>query len=276
MSTTKVSDQKPPSLLYKYVSAERALTCLPEAGNGALRATQPSALNDPFEGAVVPSFAEEGTPDDNEQLAKILTTLHGATPVTATDVAVARTTYGSMATRELFLRQTSQRFGLVSFATEPDHPLLWSHYTIDGSGFAIGYNVEELGHTARNVGGILDRVEYERKPPIILGYKVLNLENVRVLLTRKSRSWDHELEWRLIAELEKTVGTGKCDAHGQPINLVPIPNRAVQKIYYTERTPTDAVEKVKRRVANPNNRYQVGQFIKLVLSPNRYHYEEEA
>ena len=36
-------------LLYKYVSAERALTCLPEIGDGTLRATQPSALNDPFE-----------------------------------------------------------------------------------------------------------------------------------------------------------------------------------------------------------------------------------
>ena len=99
-----ISDVKPPSLLYKYVSAERALTCLPESGNGALRATQPSALNDHFEGAVAPSFVEEGTPNDNQQLAKILTTLHGATPVTEKDVTAARTTYGSMATRELFLR----------------------------------------------------------------------------------------------------------------------------------------------------------------------------
>ena len=119
-------------------------------------------------------------------------------------------------------------------------------------------------------------MNYECKPPLILDYKVLNLENARVLLTRKSRSWEHEIEWRLIAELEKTVGTGKCDAHGQPINLVSIPNHAVQKIYYIERTPTHAVEKARRRVANPNNRYQVEQFIKLALSPNRYNYEEEA
>ena len=40
--------------LYKYMTAERVLTCLPEVGDGTLRATQPAALNDPFECAVEP------------------------------------------------------------------------------------------------------------------------------------------------------------------------------------------------------------------------------
>ena len=31
-----------------------------------------------------------------------------------------------------------------SFATDPRHPLMWSHYTGDGSGFAIGYDVTKL------------------------------------------------------------------------------------------------------------------------------------
>ena len=42
----EISEEK---LLFKYVPAERAVTCLPEIGDGALRATQPAALNDPFE-----------------------------------------------------------------------------------------------------------------------------------------------------------------------------------------------------------------------------------
>ena len=32
-------------ILYKYVTANRALTCIPEVGDGTLRATQPAALN---------------------------------------------------------------------------------------------------------------------------------------------------------------------------------------------------------------------------------------
>ena len=40
----EIGDQE----LFKYVSPERAMTCLPEIGDGALRATQPAAMNDPF------------------------------------------------------------------------------------------------------------------------------------------------------------------------------------------------------------------------------------
>ena len=32
-------------LVFEYVSAERAMSCLPEVGDGALRATQPTSLN---------------------------------------------------------------------------------------------------------------------------------------------------------------------------------------------------------------------------------------
>ena len=38
-----------PKILYKYMSAERALLVFPESGNGTLRVTQPATLNDPFE-----------------------------------------------------------------------------------------------------------------------------------------------------------------------------------------------------------------------------------
>ena len=44
-------------VLYKYVTHQRALTCIPEVGDGSLRATQPAALNDPFECAVAPIYA---------------------------------------------------------------------------------------------------------------------------------------------------------------------------------------------------------------------------
>ena len=45
-----------PKTLYKYVNAQRALNCMPEVGDGTLRATQPAALNNPFECAVVPRY----------------------------------------------------------------------------------------------------------------------------------------------------------------------------------------------------------------------------
>ena len=47
-------------VLYKYVTHTRALTCIPEVGDGTLRATQPAALNDPFECAVTTHYVHLG------------------------------------------------------------------------------------------------------------------------------------------------------------------------------------------------------------------------
>ena len=44
-----------PRTLYKYMTAQRALNCIPEVGDRAPHATQPAALNDPFECAVTPA-----------------------------------------------------------------------------------------------------------------------------------------------------------------------------------------------------------------------------
>ena len=180
-----------------------------------------------------------------------------------------------MGEHALVAEQVSTRFGVVSFATDPYHPLLWSHYTADGSGFAIGYDTGEL----RKVAGSdehLRSVSYHDRPPPIGGPVVLASpeSNLPVLLSLKSSRWAYENEWRMIIELDRTIGTGKADRHGQPINLVRIPNRAVVSVHYTERTPRKAVASIRVRLADQNNRYQAGEPRKLVLSPTVYGYEE--
>ena len=69
--------------LYKYVSSERVLTYLPEVGDGTLRATQPSALNDPFECATTKTFIETDSNAGNRRLSAILTNIHDSTPSSA-------------------------------------------------------------------------------------------------------------------------------------------------------------------------------------------------
>ena len=68
-----------PSLLYKYVTAERALACLPEVGDGTLLATQPVALNDPFECHMQQIFVERDLAEGNAELARVLIA-RGETP----------------------------------------------------------------------------------------------------------------------------------------------------------------------------------------------------
>ena len=262
-------------LLYKYVSAERVLTCLPEIGDGTLRATPPAALNDPFECAVMKLFVERNEIEGNRRLSQVLTSINGTTPVSEARVKEARDTYGSLYLRELLSKQLSQRFGVVSFATNPRHPLMWSHYTVDGSGFVIGYDRRQLWR----LGGreeCLRPVTYGRNPIPLLDYPVLNEENMNPLLSYKSHHWQHEEEWRLILELHETVGTGLKDQRDQPINLLRVPNTAVMSVYYTERTPRSeqVVEKISKRLQDPNNRYAVTSPTKLIMSETEFGYED--
>ena len=262
-------------VLYKYVSADRALGCIPEVGNGTLRATQPVALNDPFEGALRPTYVPNNRAEENRQLAEVLTNINPNSPVTETIVQDARQTYGSLFIKQLFSNQASTRLGIVSFSEKHDHPLMWSHYTADGSGFVIGYDIETVVRQA-NLSESLHRVRYVDKLPFILGPAVLSSppSNIAALLSVKSDNWSYEVEWRLIVELSRTIGTGERDQHGHPINLVRVPNEAVVSVHYTERTPNEEVELIRRRLATPNNRYTSKRPIKLVLSSETYGYEE--
>ena len=261
-------------VLYKYVSAARALTCIPEVGDGTLRATQPAALNDPFECAVTAIYVIPDEAAENRQLANVLTAINESRPVTEEDVHRARQDHGSLFTRQLFTKQVSTRFGIVSLATDPFHPLMWSHYTADGSGFVIGYDANKLSTIAGP--DCLRPVVYNERPPVITGPAVLGSpeSNLPGLLSIKSDHWSHENEWRLIIELNKTVGTGRTDHHSQPINLVQIPNEAVVSVHYTERTPIETVDAIGERLADMNNRYRAAHPRKLVLASTSYDYEE--
>ena len=262
-------------ILYKYITPQRALTCIPEVGDGTLRATQPAALNDPFECAVATAYVFPDEEEENRALAETLTQINLDKSVSEETVSRARRIHGSLFTRQLFTEQLSTRFGIVSFATDHRHPLMWSHYTTDGSGFVIGYDFAELNKLT-SLEGYLRSVEYRDRPPIFIGPNALASpeSNLPILLSMKSIHWCYEDEWRLIVELNKTIGTGETDPRGQPINLVQIPNEAVVNVYYTERTPAESVNLIRERLADRNNRYRAEGPRKLILSSMSYGYEE--
>ena len=70
-------DTAEPRVLYKYLPSERAIKVLPEDGNGALRATQPAALNDPFKCATRCSAVY---PSDDVEIKEIVEALNWIVP----------------------------------------------------------------------------------------------------------------------------------------------------------------------------------------------------
>ena len=264
-------------VLYKYVTAGRALICLPEIEDGTLRATQPAALNDPFECAVRSAFISHAYEElyGNQEFAAVLSSIHGTAPVSEGDVALAKEINGSLYLRNLFAAQLSQKFGIVSFSEDPRHPLMWTHYTSDASGFVIGYNRESLWSLGTGEGA-LKRVTYLSEMPSIMDYRVLNYSegNLHLFLSAKSHHWSYESEWRLIVFLDETIETDQTDVHGLPVNLVRMPNEAVVSVYHTERTPPEAVATVRKRLENSNNRYGTSRLTKLIASGEQYEYQD--
>ena len=140
----------------------------------------------------------------------------------------------------------------------------------------IGYDAQKLRELSNSEHG-LRAVHYRDELSRIYGYNIVTepAENTYALLSLKSNHWSYENEWRLIVELNETIGTGVRDRHDQPINLVRVPNPAVVSVYCTERTPTEAVDLVLNRLANPNNRYSSARPTKLISSALRYGYEDD-
>ena len=118
------------------------------------------------------------------ELAETLTRINGATPISETDVAQARHTYGSLFLKELLAQQLSQRFGIVSFASDPRHPLMWAHYTVDGSGFAIGYDSKQIRALSVRTNSLLS-VRYQKGPFLLAvdASQVFTEENANALLS---------------------------------------------------------------------------------------------
>ena len=123
---------------------------------------------------------------------------------------------------------------------------------------------------------LLRPVNYQKQPGSIIDPIVLVSpeSNLPILLSQKSDQWSYEKEWRLIIELNRTNGTGETDLHGQPVNLVPIPNETVVSVHYTERTPPEAIRAIRERLADENNRYRADRPRKLVMDATAYGYEE--
>lgn len=261
-----------PPVLYKYMSGDRALTVLPENGNGTLRATQPASLNDPLECATRCAAVYPNKSKETQEIVGALNSIVPEHPIRATDVQTSLQQLGSQAWNDLFRRQLSRRLGIVSFASDALHPLMWAHYADSGTGVVVGYRVSTL-KTLTTGYERLEAVRYHDEPPPTLGHGIFRDEGtLHAVLLIKARYWEYEHEWRLTLELRNTIGTGENDRRGYSINLCAIPNEAVAEVYFTERTPKSTVDTITDRLRDPSNRFDAGAPRKVVLAPNKYGY----
>ena len=178
--------------MYKYISADRAAAVLPENGNGALRATQPAAFNDPLECATRISVVYPSEEKETHEMIEALNWIVPEHSVKNNEVQHLRRQLGTQAWNELFKSQLSRRLGVVSFSSSAFHPLLWAHYADSGTGIVVGYRVSVL-KTITSGYERLDAVHYLDVPPINMGHATLkNESNLHAILLTKTSYWEYE------------------------------------------------------------------------------------
>ena len=253
------------------MSAERALQVLPEGGNGALRATQPATLNDPFECA---SQFVTDNPNGAFEPKEIIEKLKVISPnarISENAIRSSLNDIGPQGWSQILREVISLRFGIVSFSANPLHPLLWAHYADSGKGVAIGYDIAVLKQIPTE-HEILGAVQYSDQLPTTSESSDSLVDNeLRSLLLKKSKHWQHEREWRLILDLRNTTGTGQKDENGFPICLCSIPNEAVVEVIITGRSPAGIDTALLDRLMGPYG-FRGWPLERLVLGPDKYGY----
>jgi hypothetical protein len=94
---------------------------------------------------------------------------------------------------EKLLDEISKYFGLICFCDDPQHLLIWSHYSDGHKGIVIGFDPSKL-----NLGAI-DPVSYvprrvELNPP----FQIEDRGRMKAIITSKSDLWKYEREYRVM------------------------------------------------------------------------------
>lgn len=106
--------------------------------------------------------------------------------------------------REVVIPKIEDEIGILSFAGNREHILMWSHYANSHKGFCVGIDKEELQRSIRPLLVTEDKflklydVSYQKSYPQINPLKASAEEFFSLPLTIKSHVWHYEDEVRLI------------------------------------------------------------------------------
>lgn len=199
MSTQEIKIRVP-SILYKYMPEyaqsffERQL----------IRFTPVNELNDPFE--LRPSYV-----DITQKLHNLIKKNYLPYNIDGLSLEIVTSKYADEA---ITVANKTSGYGVVSLSASFDNLLLWSHYTNNHTGIAIGFDIEHsffknLFSTGKD---LISHVRYGNKR-CDYSYEHERLVDATMFdwLTTKSPLWEYEEEWRIITRAidEKAVVNGR-------------------------------------------------------------------
>lgn len=245
-------------LTYKFLSPDRATYF----SDGLLRATPPSAMNDPFECVPVLSLEESHAVVEQYiemKRAEILNDVingRGSRPGAYEEFeqwerGIRNDLVANPAKlRDFFfergVKNLDAKIGLLCLSRRWDNALMWAHYAASHSGFCVGFdrthaffNSESADERLRDVVYSAQRV----RVPLTQGTPI----DFEVMFT-KSRDWEYEHEERQLLLLSQASVTVPRSPY--PIHLFSVPLDAVREIILGARAATPVVDAVRQFCAH--------------------------
>jgi hypothetical protein len=136
------------------------------------------------------------------------------------------------------VERSLNEIGVFSLTEEPLNLLMWAHYGAEHRGAAVGLDrrhpfFQEIG-PLRQVECARQRVAVSSNGGLIrvAGHRIKNAAAPPPVATilRKSREWDYEKEWRLLAPLARAHAAPERDPAGHIVYLLPFPETAIRAV----------------------------------------------
>lgn len=100
---------------------------------------------------------------------------------------------------EVMAEIRSGKIGVFSLSANLKSILSWSHYADCHTGFCIGFHTINLKQWIDQSGSLeLNPVLYSMDYPLINAYRMSDEEKTKMMLSKKSREWEYEAEYRII------------------------------------------------------------------------------
>ncbi|ORC47407.1 hypothetical protein B2G74_19910 [Burkholderia sp. A27] len=224
--------------LHKYVS----IGTLKRILGGAIRMSQPSAFNDPFE--LLPELI---IPADRAgksiSFSFDIDAPRRETPLTAV-VQLNEGQVSSDITSRHILDVLNKHVGILCLSKAPNSILMWSHYADQYQGAVVAFDADHE-FFARQI-----EVEYVEERP---KKHVDSYESEPVPLAElcsKSIEWKYEHEVRIVQLLEDCKKTDTTDIRGFPVFTADIPQQAIASVALGERTAIPQQQEIYQLVKN--------------------------
>ena len=249
---------------YKYALEER----IDILRNRLIRFTQPSALNDPFEGqpdfyalgkkGLAISFAEmiKRAPyrvwKDYKRATRTSLDRWAFANQLKTDPDYAEWLYNNLGHRDILpdLRERFYKlhneFGVLSLSETPDNLLMWAHYAEAHTGFILVLDgLHDFFKGTVSLPGFAkpERVEYRLERPRMTIEDTSEKAAMHEIFFVKGSDWEYEMEWRYLKNVNEANKRSK-DANNHDVHLYRLPPKCMKGVILGCKSPEELKSKI--------------------------------